>query len=133
MEHDVREGQLAAEFVGHWDNAHVGDIRVAQKVALELRGGNLEATDFDQLLYTRMVIVRDSSGKGVIYHLEAIDNIDVTLSIVFNLITRADPSTDLRFQRHRCQQSLWKAYPSSRNVSAVLSVIMSYTILEDAR
>jgi hypothetical protein len=66
MEHDVREGQFAAEFVGNWDNAHVGDIRVAQKVALEFRGGNLEATDFDQLLQTRMVIVRDSSGRGVI-------------------------------------------------------------------
>jgi hypothetical protein len=56
------------------------------------------------------------------YHLEAIDNIDVALRIVFDLITRTDPSTDLRLQRYKCQQSLRKAYPSSRNVSAVLSV-----------
>ena len=66
MEHDVSEGQLAAEFVGHWDNAHIGDIRVAQKVALKFRRGNLEATDFNQLLQTSMVSVGDSFKRRAI-------------------------------------------------------------------
>jgi hypothetical protein len=126
MEYDIREGQFAAEFVGHRDNAHIGDIRVAQEVAFKFRRGNLEAADFDQLLQTRMVSVGDCSREEP-YYLEAIDNIDVALSIVFDLITRTDPSTDLRLQRYQCQQSLHKAYPSSRNVSAVLSV-KGYTI-----
>jgi len=66
MEYDVREGQLAAEFVGHWDNAHIGDIRVAQKVTFKFRRGNLEAADFDQLLQTRMISASDCSRRGAI-------------------------------------------------------------------
>jgi len=93
MKYDVREGQLATEFVGHWDNAYIGDIGVAQEVALKFRRSNLEATDFDQLLQTWIVSIKNPSA-GVPYYLETVDNIDIALSVVFYLITRADPSTD---------------------------------------
>ena len=66
MEHDVCEGQLAAEFVGHWDNAYIGDIGMAQKMALKFRRGNLEATDFNQLLQMTVVSIGGSSQRGAI-------------------------------------------------------------------
>ena len=66
------------------------------------------------------------------YHLETIDNIDVALSIVFDLITRTDPSTNLRLQGYQCLLCLQKAYPSSRNVSAVLGV-QRYTMSGDGQ
>jgi len=59
MQHNVREGQLAAEFIGHWDDAHIGDVGMAQEVALKFRRGDLEATDFDQFLKTEVVNMRD--------------------------------------------------------------------------
>lgn len=61
MQHDVREGQLAAEFIGYWDDAHVGDVGVAQEMALKFCRGDLEATDFDQFLEMKVVNMRDLS------------------------------------------------------------------------
>lgn len=66
MQHDVRERQFAAEFVGHWDDAHIGDVGVAQEVALKFRGGDLEATDFDQFLKTKVVSMRDFPMGGFV-------------------------------------------------------------------
>ena len=66
MQHDVREGQFAAEFVGHWDDAHIGDVGVTQEVALKFRGGDLEATDFDQFLKTKVVSTGNFSIGGFV-------------------------------------------------------------------
>ena len=61
MQHNVREGQLAAEFIGHWNDAHIGDIGVAQEMTLKFCRGDLEATDFDQFLKTKVINTRDFS------------------------------------------------------------------------
>ena len=70
-------------------------------MALKFRRSNLEATDLDQLLQTRIVSIKNPSA-GVPHYLETVDNIDIALSVVFYLITRADPSTDYVLQIHPC-------------------------------
>ena len=49
-EHHKREWNLSAEVVRDTNNASVRDIRVAQQVALQLRGGDLKATNLQNFL-----------------------------------------------------------------------------------
>ena len=83
---------------------HISATSGGSRDGPQVRQGDLGNRRLDQLLQTMVVSMKDSSmGSFVSPLIERIDNIDVTFSIVRNLITRADPSTDWSLQRRQCQ------------------------------
>lgn len=84
--HDERKGELAAILVLDADDARVYDVYVVEQVALELRGCDLEAAYFDELLYggqNQRMYSGEWRGRTC---LDTVDNEDFLLLVDHDLV-----------------------------------------------